>query len=427
MIDMEYLDNVHGKKIADSFLAAQGVQDTIINNIANDLSDVRKAIMVEHYGIKIDKNESDTKARISYMYDAVGFTPAAMDFANGVFNIGSWANAFFVKNCYPAMVKTDATIDYKLDPNNHSLKKDGTASDYDNLDYDGNAFAVFDCKIWLKMYEDENYHYIEVSNYKLDEDFHDYPYVNADGVHGDKLFYPMYPGYVYNGFLRSIAGVKPSSNSDTAQELNYAKNNGENYLIETWSHHVWYHMLLLLMSKNFNSQNAYGNGNMTGGSSTSDFKTNGEYYDKGMFFGTNSSSDPIKCFYCENVWGNRWSRCLGFFLDETAYSIKMVPPYTVSETGHEESGYTTLDLTVPSEGYIKNVSISTYGLLPTATGGTATTYVGDELNSIKNQVSLLLVGGACVLGVACGSWGLAVTARPSSQYWDRGASLYLIP
>lgn len=48
-------------------------------------------------GIKIDKNNSNPKTRVEYLYDAVGMTPAAMDYSNGVFNYGSWENPTIMK------------------------------------------------------------------------------------------------------------------------------------------------------------------------------------------------------------------------------------------------------------------------------------------------------------------------------------------
>ena len=35
------------------------------------------------YGIKIDKNNSNPKTRVTYLYDAEGMTPAAMDYKRG--------------------------------------------------------------------------------------------------------------------------------------------------------------------------------------------------------------------------------------------------------------------------------------------------------------------------------------------------------
>ena len=420
----EYLSDAGLSRIAEHFLDGQAEQDAILDRIESNVEELKKR-RVEHYGLKIDKANSDTSARIEYLYDAVGFTPAYMDYTNSKFEYGSWKNAFFVRNNYPVMVGTDGTEDYRLDPNDHSKKLDGTASDIADLTYDGNAFSCFDCHIWMKFYEDENYQYIEVSNYKLDDDFKDYPYHRGDGSIPDKLYYPMYPGYVdSNSKLRSISGVKASSNSTSAQEVQRAENNGSIWSIESWSYHLWFNTLLLLMSKNFNSQAAFGNGNMYGGSSAASFKENGLLNTSGPFFGYNTDSDSVKAFYCENIWANRWSRCLGMYNINGVYKIKMVPPYTYDET---YADYDSLETpTVPASGYLKDLSFdNSYGFVPKAMGGSTTTYVGDHFYSNNNRSNLLLVGGYCADGAGCGSWFLRLGDRSADSGWSRGASLYL--
>ena len=421
---MAYLDKDGTQHLISKIKESQSAQDAKIAALDNYATDIGNVI-AEHYGIKIDKNNSDT--RITYMYDCVGFTPAGMDYTNGVFNYGSWSNAFFMKNNYPAMIKFDGTEDYKLSKTDHAYKEDGiTASDIADVSYNGNAMSVFDCRIWMKFWEDENYHYLEVSNYKLDDDFKDYPYVRADGSKADKLYYPMYPGYVdSNNRLRSISGVKASSNSTTAQEVTYASNCGENWSIGDWSHYLWLHSLMLLISKNFDSQTAFGNGNRSGGSNAASFKTNGLLNASGQFFGYNTNSDSMKAFYCENVYANRWQRLLGFYNDKGTYKIKMVPPYTYDETFE---GYTTVSSpTVPfSNSYLKDLSFDpSYGLLPKTVGGSATTYVGDYFYANNNQVDLLFAGGSCGNDASCGSWFLSVYNRASLSPWYIGASVYL--
>ena len=42
-----------------------------------------------------------------YLYDAVGLTPAAMDFTNGKFSYGDWADKWFVTDNKPLMLKSN--------------------------------------------------------------------------------------------------------------------------------------------------------------------------------------------------------------------------------------------------------------------------------------------------------------------------------
>ena len=61
------------------------------------------------YGFHIDGSESDPSEAVTYLEDAVGMTPAKMDYTAGAFKYGSWRNAFFMPK--PCMVKYDGTVD----------------------------------------------------------------------------------------------------------------------------------------------------------------------------------------------------------------------------------------------------------------------------------------------------------------------------
>ena len=78
---------------------------------------------VKRYGLKINKNDSNPATRCTYLFDAVGMTPAAMNYSTGAFDFGDWGDVFFVKNNYPAMVRYDGTEDYQ--PHKESGRNNG--------------------------------------------------------------------------------------------------------------------------------------------------------------------------------------------------------------------------------------------------------------------------------------------------------------
>lgn len=94
--DKETLDRTHAN--TNAILAAVE-EDVRVKNIVR-------------YGMKINKADSNPTTRCTYLFDAVGMTPAAMNFTSGVFDFGDWGDVFFVKNNYPAMVRYDGTEDY---------------------------------------------------------------------------------------------------------------------------------------------------------------------------------------------------------------------------------------------------------------------------------------------------------------------------
>lgn len=72
------------------------------------------------YGVHINGADSNPKTRVRYLADAVGMTPAKMNYTSGTFDYGSWANAFFMPK--PCMLKTNGQVDYYLNENDLAKK-----------------------------------------------------------------------------------------------------------------------------------------------------------------------------------------------------------------------------------------------------------------------------------------------------------------
>lgn len=431
------------KTTVDDTLNSESTNPVQNKTVYNKLSSIdaeiatikEKFAKVELYGIKVEKNNSNPETRCTYMYDAVGFTPAGMqyndsDIEASTFSYGSWGDAFFVKNNYPVMCNYDGSEDYKLSPSNHAYKEDGeTASDISDTAYTGNAMSCFDCKIWIKMWEDDNFEYYAVSNYQLDEDYKDYPYIRADGTHADKLYYPMFKGSNVGSKLRSIAGTYPQNKTTAPTEVTLCSANGTNWQIGDWAHRTWLNVLLLLMGKNDNTQLVYGEGCTSDGvdnaSKNYGFPVNGSLMDKGQFYGyatAKSTTKAMKVFYIENWWGTRWDRCLGLWNATGTYKIKWTPTYSVSAP--DEDCLVMSGVTIPTSGFQKTMS-NTYGRLCVTTGGSASTYTCDYYYTNNDATCLAIAGGNAWAGSYAGAWYVTVSNAPSSSRWDIGASPYL--
>jgi hypothetical protein len=103
------------------------------------------------------QNFADTNpdTTISYPegYENSDFAKMHTNSGTGTVTAGDWGDFLVdtLKNL-PYMVGEDGVADYQLDPNDYTKKLDGTASDYNNLNYNGGAFA------WLnKIYMKETY------------------------------------------------------------------------------------------------------------------------------------------------------------------------------------------------------------------------------------------------------------------------------
>ena len=200
--DKETLDKTHANTAA------------ILAALEEEGGEHKKAV---RYGIKISKSDSGKASRVTYIYDAVGMTPAVMDFSEGTFNYGSWGNVEFVKNNYPCMVKYDGTEDYKLSPNDYTKKEDGTtASDVANTDYAGNAMAAFKGG-WLCQYETETDEYIIWSNIKYDDGYNAYHRTAPDGVIREGFYRRIYKPALLNNVARSISGQQSMYSKNATQ------------------------------------------------------------------------------------------------------------------------------------------------------------------------------------------------------------------
>lgn len=410
-------------------------RDRIINHqdglrIAQALESIATKTTNENairYGVRIDKNDSNPDTRIKYILDADGMKPARMNFDTGKFDYGDWQDAWFVKQNYPAMVKSDKTIDYMLDPLDHSKKINGEKSDIENEDYDGNAMAVFDGsisgKIWLHHSQMANYEYVIISNVKYDDTYHDDAYVDADGTHSDKLFYPMYNGSKSNGKLRSLSGKAPQVNTNTSEEVAQAEANGDGWSIRSWSKMNLFNALLTIISKRDNCQTAFGRGYVDWPWSGEDGchpNITGSLNKEGQFYGETTGRKSVKCFFVEDWWGSRWERMLGYIQDHGVVKLKMTPPYNL--TGE---GYTAVfELPFEKEGYVKETKSGRFGRVPYNVGGSSTTYLCDYQYVNKSLLAVAFAGGSWGNGSSAGAWRIDLDCVAGYRSSGVGASLF---
>lgn len=402
------------------------------------------------YGIHITNGESVPSAKVQYIADAVGMTPAHMDFANGVFDYGSWANAFFMPR--PCMLKYDGTVDYYLDPDDYTKKEDGvTASDVANTSYGGNAMMEWGRdgkKIWLKIVPDASQSNkgadIYIADYQADPDFTDWNFHNSAGVSVDHFYTPIYNGSVIDGKMRSLSGKAVSNKKTAQQELDYATaNNPTGSLIwttETISDIDLINILLILISKSTDTQTSFGTGLANSGTESinNGFRT-GVQDNKGLFYGTNSGTastytNAVKIFGMENWWGFQWRRYVGEIVVSGIRKRKLT--YNI-EDGSTSAGYNltgadyiTTDANTPSGtsgSYISQTVFNRYGVFPTVASGSASTHYCDGLWYNNSATSVPVRGGSSAAETLCGAICTYFRGVSTTSDWDRGAALSAKP
>lgn len=409
-------------------------QEQITQN--REIAILREITNCKLYGFKIDKQDVNPDTRVTYLYDAVGMTPAYMDFANGSFNYGSWADIWFIKNNRPVALKFDGTVDYELSHTDFTKKIDGeTASDVEDVNYAGNFMSEIPL-VYVKRWEDERYNYIVFSETKPNDDYLAQAHTNANGTINPYIYLPMFKGWKDSGNkLRSLMGTYPTGNTTGENEVTYASNCGAGWQLWDKAKIDLVMDLIVLITKSTNCRAKIGNGDCTTydasdttnyGKMKSGYETDGTTRSaNAQFYGsegtevTNYGKHHMIAFYIEDLWGNRWDRCLGFNLVDNVYKVKMTPPYVLDS----DNTYQSLSATPPSssEGWLKNVSSGVYGDVPTEVGASSTSGFANYFYKNASGNRLSLFGGSANYGLKVSrSWHLNHASGNSN--WHIGGS-----
>ena len=379
----------------------------VINNSEENCS----SIIIKDYsifGFKIDQSESDPDSMITYIAQNANYKSAKMNFETGIFDYGDWANAWFIKDLKPCMLKYDGTVDYYLNPNDYTKKENGENSDIANSSYAGNAMIEFP-KVYYKIIDNnDNTADIYFSDKKLDDNYHCWSHIDNNGNEIDYCYMSIFNGSLEDGKIRSLSGKTPT----TAYAFSNAIANCEANNLSSdkiWSANLindrmLINLLLLLIAKTTDIYKIFGNGNIKSYNSESDNGelASGTMNDKGLFYGTNSDYiSGVKVFGMEHWWGNTAQNILGYVYDGTAQKIKLTYDTTDGSkcTGYNISGenYISIEdskLDVPSGVYnfINKMFFTKYGLFPKSALGSATTYY-DSYFVLGNNVKYTPVVG----------------------------------
>lgn len=416
-------------------------EEQVVQN--REIATLREITNCKLYGYRIDKQDTNPDTRVTYLYDAVGMTPAYMDFANGTFNYGSWADIWFIKNNRPVALKFDGTVDYELSHTDFTKKIDGeTASDVSDNTYGGNFMSEVPL-VYVKRWEDTRYNYVVFCETKPNDDYLAQAHTNANGTVNPYIYLPMFKGSIdANNKLRSLMGTIPNGNTTAANEVSYVENCGNGWQLWDKAKIDLIMDLIVLITKSTNcrgkigngdcqtynasdtrkdSKNNGANGKMMSGYEVGDVtrSTNAQFYGAEGTDSTNYGKHHMIAFYIEDLWANRWDRCLGFNLVDNVYKVKMIPPYALDS----DSTYQTLSVTPPSstEGWLKNVSSGVYGDVPTEVGASNVSGFANYFYKNASGPRLSLFGGSADYGLRVGRcWYLSYGATYS--HWTIGGS-----
>lgn len=436
-----FVDNSISPNVGDIYYYKAFPVSTI--GYVNDFSQNSKMIEVKDiiiYGFKIDQNESDPANMITYLSDCenVNYASAYMDYSSDTFNYGDWADAWFIKNLKPCMLKYDGTVDYELNPNDYTKKLDGTDSDIANDLYEGNVMMGIPKVYWKIVDNGDNTANVYISDDKADKNYVCWSHIDNNGNEIDYCYMPIYTGSVVSDKLRSLSGKAPINGKSGTSEITYAKANNLTsdtiWYTEVFSDRILINLLLLLIGKSTDTQTVFGNGHCTGGSSASSNIVSGTMNNKGLFYGINGTGKGVKVFGMEHWWGNQWRRVAGWINCNGTQKIKMTygqsDGSTVDGYNTDGTGYVVIPNSTQSGsngGYISKVLFNENGLIPTTANGSQTTYYCDGLWFNNSQIDYALVGGASSHGYIVGAFCSGLNRAVSFAYWDVAAALSCKP
>lgn len=436
-----FVDNSISPNIGDIYYYKAFPVSTM--GYVNDFSQNSKMIEIKDkiiYGFKIDQNESDPASMITYLSDCENakYASAYMDYTTNTFNYGDWADAWFIRDIKPCMLKYDGTVDYELNPNDYTKKLDGTDSDVANDSYGGNAMVGIPKVYWKIVDNGDNTANIYFSDEQVDTDFHCWSHIDNNGNEIDYCYMPIYTGSVVSNKLRSLSGKAPINNDNGTAEITYAKANNLTsdtiWYTEVFSDRMLINLLLLLIGKSTDTQTIFGNGHYAGGSSASSNIVAGTMNNKGLFYGTNGTGKGVKVFGMEHWWGNQFRRIAGWIIDNGTQKIKMTygqsDGSTVDGYTTDGTGYIKIPNSTPSgssSGYISKLSFGNYGYIPVISNGSQTTYYCDKLWYNNSQINYALVGGSSYEGYPVGLFASYINSAVSFANWNFTAALSCKP
>ena len=375
------------------------------------------------FGFHYSENDS-SPASVTYPADVdnASFTPFSMNLTTGVPDYGDWdpedpaVSWLFPKSC---MLKYDGTVDYYLDENDETKKADGTASDVTSTAYAGNAMMEWGQngrKIYWKVVPDADGKGFTfyVANAQVDSSFEAWNHYNANGQLVDHFYTPKYFGSHDGTRLRSISGAANYVNTAGTNEIAKAKANNpsgsaEMWNIENWCDRFLIWMLLVMMGKNMNTKEVYGQGRCASGNTSA--IGNNTLNGKGMFCGYSNQTSDVKVFGMQGWWGNLWRRCNGLINDRGTVKIKLTygqqDGSTVDGYNTDGSGYINHGTIGggTSGGSISHCNITEKGITPNTMSGAGNTYYCDGGWFNNGQNNFAVVGGrwnnSALVGAGC--------------------------
>lgn len=356
------------------------------------------------YGVRIPLNNSSPVAA-EYTDNAIGMSTGYT----------AWSTKKIFNGIRPCVV-LNGVVQYYLNKENLAQKEDGTPATI-------NSFTAGDVmvevpKIGYRIYTDNNYLYVKITEKPNDPNFCYYAHSLDSEGDCSKIYYGAYLMYHTTTGAYSVSGVAPTANNsiDTIRQIVSAK--GAGYQMMSFYPWILLQCLYIIMYKDLNGQAALGTG-YTGRASTESPKTTGSTNARGACYGESTGALQMCFLNIEDLWGNLWQWIDGVFINS---SNKLLAAYKSFNNNGASYPYSATLGTLPITGYIASVvGTNTAGFLSKSTGASATTYFCDTGTLAASSV--LIAGTSFFNNLNSGGPFCYNTVSPTSPGTDIGARL----
>lgn len=242
--------------------------------------------------VKIDQSNSNPLTCCTYADSAVGMNKASSE----------WDTIFGYKPC---IMQNGNVVGY-LNPNDFSKYENGSAAPITDSNYDvmiefprrGLNISTSDNIVTISLTDNPNDSNFQYLAHKRGNVQKDYFYLGA---------YVMTNGY------KSVSGQSPLVNVNLTNFIDSTHARGASYEIMAFYQYTYIQALYVLKYGNLNSQQALGQGYVSGPSA----QTTGATNTKGMCYGSSSTTDRVKLFGLEDFWGNVYQWLSGLYSDSS--------------------------------------------------------------------------------------------------------------
>ena len=329
-----------------------------------------------NYSLSFEQTQKyvEGEYRVAYGGDCANWQPATYNLlGDGSLNDPSNILSKWPFNLIkPCLINKGEFLGY-LNPNDYSLFEDGSPADITNTDYD--VMVEFP-KIYYKISTDWDgvisitnctklFTTIEISN-KPKEGYVCYSHMRK-GVVYDKIYVSAYENFCYDKILHGCSGAEAKSHVNHEEVFhNITTYRNSQYTTLNYHFTTYLQLLGLLLFKEYNGKNTYGNG---AGTNTNCYKPTGLYDKAGMYYGVlDDNLSGHKIFGLENVFNNSTTHMDGMLIDNDYGYLLYDPTNPDCELNFLGTNYKKYVLELqakPMSGYVQGFYADTaHGFLP---------------------------------------------------------------